>query len=50
MSGIGFNMAAKFHLLQMKEPLDIVYTIDENTWNNETTIQLKVIDIKLSVA
>lgn len=49
MSGIGFNMAAKFHLLQMKEPLDIVYTIDENTWNNETTIQLKVIDIKLSV-
>lgn len=50
MSGIGFNMAAKFHLLQMKEPLDIVYTIDENTWNNETTIQLKVIDIKLSIA
>jgi single-stranded-DNA-specific exonuclease len=50
MSGIGFNMAAKFHLLQMKEPLDIVYTIDENTWNNESNIQLKVIDIKLSVA
>ncbi len=50
MSGIGFNMAAKFHLLQMKEPLDIVYTLDENVWNNETNIQLKVIDIKLSVA
>ncbi len=48
-SGIGFNMAAKFHLLQMKEPLDIVYTLDENVWNNETTIQIKVIDIKLSV-
>lgn len=50
MSGIGFNLAAKYDLLQMKEPLDIVYTIDENIWNNETTIQLKVIDIKLSVA
>ena len=49
-SGIGFNMADKFHLLQMKEPLDIVYTLDENEWNNEKNIQLKVIDIKLSVA
>ncbi len=48
-SGIGFNIASKFYLLQMKEPLDIVYTIDENTWNNETTIQIKVIDIKLSI-
>ncbi len=50
MSGIGFNLASKFHLLQMKEPLDIVYTLDENVWNSETTIQIKVIDIKLSVA
>ncbi len=48
-SGIGFNMADKFHLLQMKEPLDIVYTLDENEWNKEKNIQLKVIDIKLSV-
>lgn len=47
-SGIGFNMADKFHLLQMKEPVDIVYTLDENEWNNEKNIQLKVIDMKLS--
>ncbi len=47
-SGIGFNMAAKFHLLQMNEPIDIVYTLDLNEWNEEKTIQLKVIDIKLS--
>ena len=46
--GIGFNMADKFHLLQMKEPVDIVYTLDENEWNNEKNIQLKIIDIKLS--
>jgi single-stranded-DNA-specific exonuclease len=47
-SGIGFNMADKFHLLQMKEPVDIVYSLDENEWNNEKNIQLKMIDIKLS--
>ena len=48
LTGIGFNMAAKFNLLQMKKPLDIVFTIDENEWNGETSLQLKVIDIRLS--
>ena len=47
-TGIGFNMAEKFHLLQMQKPIDIVYTIDENEWNGETTLQLKVIDFMLS--
>ncbi|MEP6514528.1 MAG: DHHA1 domain-containing protein [Parafilimonas sp.] len=47
-TGIGFNMAEKFHLLQMPEPLDIVYTIDLNEWNGEQTLQLKVCDIRLS--
>ncbi|RYD79570.1 MAG: single-stranded-DNA-specific exonuclease RecJ, partial [Sphingobacteriales bacterium] len=30
LTGIGFSMAEKFHLLDMKTPLDIVFTIDEN--------------------
>ena len=47
-TGIGFNMAEKFCLLQMKKPIDIVYTLDENEWNGEITLQLKVIDIRLS--
>ncbi|MBP6022588.1 single-stranded-DNA-specific exonuclease RecJ [Ferruginibacter sp.] len=47
-TGIGFNMAEKFYLLQMKKPLDIVFTIDENEWNGNTSLQLKVIDIRLS--
>jgi len=46
-TGIGFNMADKFHLLQMKKPLDIVYTLDENDWNGQKNLQLKVIDIQL---
>lgn len=47
-SGIGFNMAEKFYLLQMNKPLDIVYTLDENEWNGETHLQLKVIDLRIS--
>lgn len=47
-TGIGFNMAEKFYLLQTKKPLDIVFTIDENEWNGNTSLQLKVIDIRLS--
>lgn len=48
LTGIGFNMAEKFHLLQMQKPVDIVYTIDENEWNGETNLQLKIIDFRLS--
>lgn len=49
MNGIGFGMVNKFDLLQMNRAIDIAYTIDENTWNEVTTLQLKVIDIKLSL-
>ena len=49
-TGIGFNMADKFHLVQSNQPLDIIFTLDENIWNGETSLQLKVIDIKLSVS
>jgi single-stranded-DNA-specific exonuclease len=47
-TGIGFNMADKFPLLQMNAPIDIVYTLDINEWNGERTIQLKVIDFRES--
>ena len=47
-TGIGFNMAEKFYLLQMKKPIDIVFTLDENEWNGEKNLQLKVIDLRLS--
>ena len=47
-TGIGFNMSDKFPLLQTNHPIDIVYTIDENEYNGNTTLQLKVIDIRLS--
>jgi single-stranded-DNA-specific exonuclease len=47
-TGIGFGMAGKFHLLQAKQPLDVVFTLDENEWNGNKTLQLKVIDCLLS--
>jgi single-stranded-DNA-specific exonuclease len=48
LTGIGFNMAEKFPVLQTNQPFDIAYTIDENEWNGETNLQLKVIDIRPS--
>ena len=45
-TGIGFNLADKFHLLQNNKPLDIVFTLDMNEWNNEKKLQLKIVDLK----
>jgi single-stranded-DNA-specific exonuclease len=47
-TGIGFNMADKFPLLQMRMPVDIVFKTDENEWNGEKNLQIRVIDVKLS--
>jgi single-stranded-DNA-specific exonuclease len=48
LTGIGFGMAEKFQFLQSKKPIDIVFKIDENEWNGNKTLQLRMIDFKLS--
>lgn len=48
MEGIGFGLAYKFPLLQPNIPLDVVFTLDENEWNGDKKLQLKIIDIKES--
>ena len=48
LTGIGFNMADKFHLLQLHKPVDIVFKIDENEWNGEKSLQMRIIDFRLS--
>jgi single-stranded-DNA-specific exonuclease len=48
LTGIGFNMSDKFNSIQQNKPLDIVFTIDENEYNGNTTLQIKMIDFKLS--
>ncbi len=47
-TGIGFGLAAKFDLLSNGKPIDLVYTIEENEWNGNKNLQLKVIDIRAS--
>lgn len=47
-TGIGFNLASQFHLLQLNRPIDVLFTIDENEWNGNANLQLKVLDFNVS--
>lgn len=47
-TGIGFGMADKLPLLQMNKPLDVVFKIDENEWNGQKSLQLRIVDLQLS--
>ena len=47
--GIGFNMAEKFRHLHPGRPSDVVFTIDQNEWNGDKRLQLRVIDVKPSL-
>jgi single-stranded-DNA-specific exonuclease len=50
LSGIGFGMAEKMPLLATNNPLDVLFKIDENEWNGEKTLQLKIIDLRPSAS
>ena len=45
MDGIGFGLAGKFPLLQGGATLDIVFSLEENEWNNQKNLQLRIIDL-----
>lgn len=45
-NGIGFNMPQLFPLVDSGDWLDVVFTIDENEYNGNTSLQLKVLDVK----
>lgn len=44
-NGIGFNLAHKFPILLSQQPFDIVFTIDENEFQGNVSLQLKVVDL-----
>jgi single-stranded-DNA-specific exonuclease len=46
MSAIGFNLA-EYEAEIVNQPFHIVYNIEENYWNGNTTLQLNIKDIKL---
>ncbi len=43
---VGFNLGKKLDIVRGLKPFDMVYSIDENHWNGNITIQLKVRDIQ----
>ncbi|MCB7481952.1 single-stranded-DNA-specific exonuclease RecJ [Christiangramia sediminis] len=46
---IGFNLGDKLDIIKEGKKFDAVYSLDENTWNGNTKIQLKLKDIRESV-
>ncbi len=44
-NGIGFNLAEKYNEISDQSILDLVFTLEENTFNGQTSLQLKVIDV-----
>tara|TARA_R110000850_G_scaffold271031_2_gene404751 strand:- start:145868 stop:147559 length:1692 start_codon:yes stop_codon:yes gene_type:complete len=45
-TGIGFGMGEQYELIKDKKPFKAVYSLDENTWNGTTTLQLRLRDLK----
>lgn len=43
---IGFGLGDKIDLIKNRQPFSIAYSIDENHWNGNTSLQLKLKDIK----
>jgi single-stranded-DNA-specific exonuclease len=46
--GIGFGLGDKYNLINDKKLFNAVYSIDENHWNGNVSLQLKLRDIKES--
>tara|TARA_R110002051_G_scaffold115026_4_gene188084 strand:+ start:1659 stop:3347 length:1689 start_codon:yes stop_codon:yes gene_type:complete len=44
--GIGFNMGNKLNLVTSRKPFSAVFSIDENEWQGNVSLQLKLKDIK----
>ncbi len=45
--GIGFNHAEEWADFKIGDLVDAVYTLDENEFNGNTSLQFKLIDLKL---
>lgn len=43
---IGFNLGEKLHLIKDKQSFSAVYSVDENHWQGNVSLQLKIRDIK----
>jgi single-stranded-DNA-specific exonuclease len=48
LDGIGFNLGNKISLLSSGKPIDVAFTIESNTWNGKTSLQLNIKDLRES--
>lgn len=46
LGAIGFNLGKKLKTVANKKPFDAVYSVDENEWNGNVSLQLKLKDIR----
>lgn len=46
LDGIGFNLADKEQFVAAGCSFDVLFTLDKNTWNNQTSLQLMIKDIR----
>ncbi len=46
MNGIGFKLGDKADLVKSGVPLSVVYVLEENHWNGQTSLQMRIKDIK----
>jgi len=46
MNCIGFNMGEKLEIVKSKSTFDVLYHIEENEWQGNITLQLKIIDVR----
>ena len=48
---IGFGMGEKLSVLRESQetgtPVELLFSLEENTWNGQTNLQLKVRDVRL---
>ena len=47
---IGFNLGQHLNLIKSGEPFQIAYSIEENEWRGNTTLQLNIKDIKSNLS
>lgn len=45
---IGFGLSSYYKDIRGEKPFDICYQIDENLWNGKTSLQLKLMDIRIN--
>lgn len=45
---IGFGLGNKLDIIESGKPFDVVFTIDENEWNGNLSLQLKLRDVRES--